>query len=124
MGRTYHPDLAKALGFTHTKTPCASTLHYCFKDIDALEETLNEWASGVLEVLPDKIDKDAVAMDGKTLCGSAKQDAHIYCLLSATNLAYPSHNAPYLKKQTKSLSQHRYSKRLMWQEKSPLQTHF
>ena len=33
-GRTYHLDLAKALGFTHTKTPCASTLHYCFKDLD------------------------------------------------------------------------------------------
>ena len=34
-GRTYHTDLAKALGFTHTKTPCASTLHYVFKDLDA-----------------------------------------------------------------------------------------
>ena len=83
-GRTYHPDLAKTLGFTHTKTPCASTLHYCFKDldIDALEKTLSEWASGVLEALPDKTDKDAVAMDGKVLCGSLTQDAQITHLLS------------------------------------------
>ncbi len=33
-GRTYHPDLAKALGFTHTKTPCTATLHYVFKDLE------------------------------------------------------------------------------------------
>ncbi len=84
-GRTYHPDLAKALGFTHTKTPCASTLHYCFKDldIDALEKTLSEWASGVLEALPDTMDKDAVAIDGKVLRGSLAQDAQITHLLSA-----------------------------------------
>lgn len=86
-GRTYHPDLAKALGFTDTKTPCASTLHYCFKDldIDALEETLSEWASGVLEALPDEIDKEAVAMDGKALCGSAKQGADTTHLLSVVS---------------------------------------
>ncbi len=27
-GRTYPPQLAVALGFTHPKTPCASTFHY------------------------------------------------------------------------------------------------
>ncbi len=67
-GRTYPPQLAVALGFTHPKTPCASTFHYCFKTIDtvALEKTLSEWAAGVLEDLPDEVDKAAVAMDGKT----------------------------------------------------------
>ena len=34
-GRTYHTDLPKALGFRRTKIPCASTLHYVFKDLDA-----------------------------------------------------------------------------------------
>ena len=43
-GRTYHTDLAKALGFTHPQTPCASTLHYVFKDLDAtaLENALTQ----------------------------------------------------------------------------------
>ena len=40
-GRAYPPELAVALGFTRTKTPCASTLHYCFKDlnVNALENS-------------------------------------------------------------------------------------
>ena len=43
-GRTYHPDLPKALGFTRTKTPCAATPHYVFKDLDAtaLENVLSQ----------------------------------------------------------------------------------
>jgi predicted transposase YbfD/YdcC len=86
-GRTYPPQLAVALGFTHPKTPCASTFHYCFKTIDtvALEKTLSEWAAGVLEDLPDEVDKAAVAMDGKTLCGSANQGAHTTHLLSVVS---------------------------------------
>ena len=86
-GRTYPPQLAVALGFTHPKTPCASTFHYCFKTIDtvALEKTLSEWAAGVLEDLPDEVDKAAVAMDGKTLCGSVKQGAHTTHLLSVVS---------------------------------------
>ena len=49
-GRTYHTDLPKALGFTHTKTPCASTLHYVFKDLDAtaLENRLTHWGDHYL----------------------------------------------------------------------------
>lgn len=83
MGRTYPPELAVALGFTHPKTPCASTFHYCFKDLDigALEKILNEWAAGVFATI-DAEDKDAVAIDGKTLCGSLTQDAQITHLLS------------------------------------------
>ena len=86
-GRTYPPQLAVALGFTHPKTPCASTFHYCFKTIDtvALEKTLSEWATGVLEDLPDEVDKDAVAMDGKTLCGSVNQGAPTTHLLSVVS---------------------------------------
>ena len=83
-GRTYHTDLAKALGFTHTKTPCASTLHYVFKDLDAtaLETALTQWAIGILENLPMETQRRAIAIDGKTLCGSDKQGAALTHLLS------------------------------------------
>ena len=82
-GRTYPPEFAKTLGFTHPKTPCASTLHYCFNDLDvvALEKTLSEWATDVFAATQED-DKNAVAIDGKTLCGSLTQDAQITHLLS------------------------------------------
>ena len=86
-GRTYHTDLAKALGFTHTKTPCASTLHYVFKDLDAtaLENTLTRWATVILEDLTPQTDTQTLAIDGKTLCGSRKHDATITHLLSVVS---------------------------------------
>ena len=86
-GRTYHTDLAKALGFTHTKTPCASTLHYVFKDLDAtaLENRLTRWATVILEDLTSQTDTQTLAIDGKTLCGSRKQDATITHLLSVVS---------------------------------------
>ena len=86
-GRTYHTDLAKALGFTHTKTPCASTLHYVFKDLDAtaLENRLTRWATVILEDLTPQTDTQTLAIDGKTLCGSRKQDATITHLLSVVS---------------------------------------
>ena len=86
-GRTYGSELAVALGFTHPKTPCASTLHYCFKDldIDALENILGEWAASVLENMPDTLDKSGVSIDGKTLRGSRTQGAEITHLLSAVS---------------------------------------
>ena len=86
-GRTYHTHLAKALGFTHTKTPCASTLHYVFKVLDAtaLENRLTRWATVVLEDLTPQTDTQVLAIDGKTLCGSRKQDATITHLLSVVS---------------------------------------
>ena len=86
-GRTYHKDLAKALGFTHTKTPCASTLHYVFKDLDAtaLENALTQWVIAVLENLPTDIQTQAIAIDGKTLRGSDKQGAILTHLLSVVS---------------------------------------
>ena len=86
-GRTYHKALAKALGFRHTKTPCASTLHYVFKDIDAtaLENALTQWAIAVLENLPTDIQTQAIAIDGKTLRGSDKQGAILTHLLSVVS---------------------------------------
>ena len=85
-GRTYHPDLPKALGFTHRKTPCAATLHYVFKDLDAtaLENLLSQWASAILTDLQsyNTHKHNAIAIDGKTLRGSRTQQANITHLLS------------------------------------------
>ena len=83
-GRTYHTALPKALGFTHPKTPCAATLHYVFKDLDAtaLENRLTHWALAVLENLPPPTDTQALAIDGKTLRGSGTHDAPTTHLLS------------------------------------------
>ena len=81
------PNLPKALGFTRTKTPCAATLHYVFKDLDAtaLENVLSQWAVAILadlSVVSDTHKHNAVAIDGKTLCGSRTQQATITHLLS------------------------------------------
>ena len=88
-GRTYHPELPKVLGFTQAKTPCASTLHYVFKDLDvtALENALTQWVITVLEnwSLNHTHQHDAVAVDGKALCGSITQDAAIQHLLSVVS---------------------------------------
>ena len=81
-GRTYDPKLADALGFTHKKTPCAATLHHLFKHMDVkdLETTLGQWAKNVLAQIATQEAK-AIAVDGKTLIGSQKQDAVISHLL-------------------------------------------
>ena len=86
-GRTYHTDLPKALGFRRTKTPCASTLHYVFKDLDAtaLENRLTRWAITVLEDLTPQTDTQPLAIDGKTLRGSDKHKATITHLLSVVS---------------------------------------
>ena len=86
-GRTYHNDLPKALGFKRKKTPCASTLHYVFKSLDAtaLENKLTHWATALLENITPETDTHALAIDGKTLCGSDKQQATITHLLSVVS---------------------------------------
>ena len=86
-GRTYAPALVKALGFTHAKTPCAATLHNLFKrlDIVKLEAVLSQWVVQTLESLPVASPRLAVAIDGKTLKGSAKQQAKVNHLLSVVS---------------------------------------
>jgi len=95
-GRNYDRRFTKALGFIHKKTPCAATLHNIFRNIDVklLELKLGIWAENVLshsliqeqESIPDEaISDEAVAIDGKTLRGSLKQEANITHLLSAVS---------------------------------------
>ena len=85
-GRNYGGVLARALGLTHEKTPCAATLHTIFRAMDRqrLEATLGAWAEEVLAATPDGDEPgEGIAIDGKTLRGSRKQGAPGAHLLSA-----------------------------------------
>jgi hypothetical protein len=93
-GRTYGRDVVRSLGFTHEKTPCAATLHTVFRGLDRqkLEARLSEWAEYVVGVLAAKEGaeeadgaEEAVAIDGKTLRGSRRQQAPGVHLLSAVS---------------------------------------
>lgn len=87
-GRNYGADLARALGFTRDKTPCAATFFLLFRRLDraALEATLSTWAERILTQLPPPQGSvEAVAIDGKTLRGSQQQgalDVHLLSVLS------------------------------------------
>lgn len=80
FGREHGPALAEALGFTHWPTPCKATLSNVFRrlDVQAYEDTLSAWlkqrgADG----------GDTIAIDGKTLRGSASYQVPGVHLLSA-----------------------------------------
>ncbi len=86
-GRTYSPALIQALGFTRAQTPCAATLHNLFKrlDIGKLEAVLSQWVTQTLQSVSGASGSMAVAIDGKTLRGSAKQNASVSHLLSVVS---------------------------------------
>jgi hypothetical protein len=92
-GKNYGQELAQALGFKNGKTPSTGTLHTIFANLDKqdFEKKLAAWAQSVLQDLPPASDKgksklsQAIAVDGKTLRGSAKQDACDVHLLSAVS---------------------------------------
>lgn len=87
-GRNYGEKLTAALGFKQGQTPCAATLHTIFRDLDAeqYEARLGQWAESVLQAHPASKDElEAVAADGKTQRGSAKQGAQGAHLLSAVS---------------------------------------
>ena len=86
-GRTYSPALVKALGFTHAQTPCAATLHNLFKrlNIAELEAVLTQWTTETLQSLRQAPGRLALAIDGKQLNGSAKQNATVSHLLSVVS---------------------------------------
>jgi predicted transposase YbfD/YdcC len=85
-GRCYGQKLARALGFTHSKTPCAATLHHVLRQLDGplVEAALSAWAESILTALPPAAGElEAMAIDGKALRGSRKQGAPAVHLLSA-----------------------------------------
>jgi predicted transposase YbfD/YdcC len=92
-GRNHDRRLAKALGFTHKKTPCASTLRTIFGNIcvSLLEKELGKWAESILGSTQEQEPTEAealpegVSIDGKTLCGSLNQGSSITHLLSAVS---------------------------------------
>lgn len=85
-GRNYGADLARALGFTHEKTPCATTLHTIFRNLDRhlFEQELGSWAELVTGQSLSK-ELESTAVDGKSLRGSQKQGAAGAHLLSAVS---------------------------------------
>ena len=80
FGRDHGPPLAHALGFTRGKTPSKSALSKLFRrlDIDAFEDALSRWLLG-----RQQPGWEAVAVDGKTLKGSAEGEAPGVHLLTA-----------------------------------------
>lgn len=104
-GRLHSGELAYALGFTREKTPAVSTLFEVLRRLDRpeLERVLGAWAEEVLsacrapagprEEQPSEAQPleeqaqppEGVALDGKTLRGSRKQEApgvHLLCAFS------------------------------------------
>lgn len=85
-GHNYGAELAQALGFKNGKTPCAATFYNVFKGLDraALEVVLSQWAQSVLQRTEPAV-QPALAIDGKTLRGSARAaapEAHLLSVVS------------------------------------------
>jgi predicted transposase YbfD/YdcC len=88
-GHNYGSKWLRRLGFKRDRGPSQSTLHRIFKGINQqrLEQALSHWAQTVISLLPDTRRErlQGLSVDGKTLCGSAKQgakDAHLLSCLS------------------------------------------
>jgi DDE_Tnp_1-associated/Transposase DDE domain len=81
FGRDHGPALAHALGFKRGKTPSKGWLSRLFRrlEVDAVEGALGRWAQNRVE----QHGWDALALDGKTLRGSADGEAPGAHLLSA-----------------------------------------
>lgn len=85
-GRNYGQDFARALGFTHGKTPCAATFHNIFRALDRqlFESRLGQWVEAVMADPHGEVDElEVINFDGKTLRGTRKQGAPAAHLLSA-----------------------------------------
>jgi hypothetical protein len=87
-GRNYGPALVEALGFTRPTTPCAAALFLLFRRLDRerLEAALGRWAEAMLSHLPPRAgEREALAIDGKTVRGAKQQGAlnvHLLSVLS------------------------------------------
>lgn len=78
FGRALGPQTARELGFTHATTPCKSTLSVVLRALDAaaLERELRHWAQAQQD------EAGPVALDGKTLRGSADGEVPAVHLLA------------------------------------------
>lgn len=81
FGRDHGPALAHALGFRRGKTPAKSTLSEIYRalDAEAVEAAVGRWLRGRAAAAG----WEAVAIDGKSLRGSADGEAPAAHLLSA-----------------------------------------
>lgn len=85
-GLNYGRKWLARLGIHRRRGPSQPTLHRIFKGIDCeqLERVIGQWAELVLDSCPRKpFALEAVALDGKTLCGSQRPGALDVHLLSA-----------------------------------------
>lgn len=85
-GTNYGRKWLVRLAIKRRRGPSQSTLHRIFKGIDheQLERVVGQWAELVLQSRPQRSGAlEALAMDGKTLCGSRRQGAEDVHLLSA-----------------------------------------
>ena len=109
-GTNYGSSWLRKLGFKSARGPSQSTLHRIFKGINhlLLEAALSHWAEQVVSLRPGCSTEQLVglAIDGKTLCGSAKQGAdhtHLLSCLSQTlgivlsQVAVADHSSEILK---------------------------
>ena len=87
-GTNYGRKWLARLGIGRRRGPSQPTLHRIFKGLDCeqLEQVVTSWAERVLQAGQQKPPAlEAVAVDGKTLCGSQRQgalDAHLLSALS------------------------------------------
>lgn len=85
-----YPDWRRRLGFTHATGPSQSTIQRLFRglEVETLETCLSAWATKVLAACPvarAALPFEAMAIDGKTLCGSKQSGAHNAHLVSAVS---------------------------------------
>ncbi len=86
-GREHGAWLARALGFTRDTTPCVATLHNVFKalDVKRLEALLSQWAEEVSALVLPPDAREALALDGKTLRGSRRDQAPALHIVAAVS---------------------------------------
>src|SRR5262249_17409829 len=85
FGRDHADDLADWLGFRRRRTPCVATLHRVFRRLDVVrfEAVLQPLLNHCLARPPAPPRREAVAVDGKTLCGSQGHQLPAVHLLAA-----------------------------------------
>lgn len=80
FGRERGEAFAEAVGYTHRPLPCKATFSNVFRvlDVEAFEAALRSWL-----IRREAAGWEAIALDGKTLAGSAEEDLPGLHLLAA-----------------------------------------